>query len=394
MTNRTVRTLVTPAILIFILLTGVAHAATIHVPGDQPTVTAGLAAAAPRDIVLVACGTYFEYDLSLPSGVTLRGDSSDPSCVVIDAQGAGRVMSAMNLELSASVENLTLRNGIADRGAGLVVDAATVSVLNCCFALNHAGSFGGGVQADKATVKVEQCRFISNSTDGDGGGAEFVRSNFSITDSHFEHNVAEFGGGVKVSLSGSNFIRDCSFGWNVARNGGGAIASDVGGMPNISYCFFQWNSAFQGGAILSLRDHESSVDHCTIIRNYASRGGGLFAWVGTITLTNSIVAFSGGSAGVDYYSGGGIDPFCTNLYGNEGGDWIDCVEQFFGIHGNISEDPNFCLGDNPTGHYSLNANSICAESNNPDCGQIGAFGVACGNTATERKSWSQLKSLY
>jgi len=57
----------------FLSLALPAGAATIHVPGDQPTIRAGLDAAVAGDVVLVACGEYEEGDLQMTSGVTLRG---------------------------------------------------------------------------------------------------------------------------------------------------------------------------------------------------------------------------------------------------------------------------------------------------------------------------------
>jgi len=63
---------------------------TIHVPGDIPTIQAGLQAAVAGDTVLVAAGTYYEHDLTMnPSGIILRGETGLPEDVIIDAQGLG-----------------------------------------------------------------------------------------------------------------------------------------------------------------------------------------------------------------------------------------------------------------------------------------------------------------
>ncbi len=382
------------AILIGALASGAVQAAVIHVPSDQPTVAAGLSVASEGDVVLVACGEYLEFNLALPSGITLRGDSSDPSCVVINAEGAGRVLLASDLSVGSVIENITLRNGAANAGAGLDVDTSTVTVVNCHFDGNHASAFGGGLYANESVVVVEQCRFTGNSTDHDGGGLDVVRSTFLITDSYFEGNSAEYGGGMVVGLNESSTIQNCTFIDNQALVGGGAFTSAVGGSPLISYCFFKGNSAQDGGAIFALMDNGPSVDHCTIVENSASQGAGLYAWQTTFTFTNSIVAFSTEGEAVFCFTGGGINTFCCDFYGNAGGDWIGCVEPYLGILGNISEDPYFCLSDFPSEPYTLSASSSCVDLNNPECGQIGAFGMGCGFTSTESSSWSRVKSMY
>ena len=82
---------------------------------------------------------------------------------------------------------------------------------------------------------------------------------------------------------------------------------------------------------------------------------------------------------------------CTDLYGNTGGGWIDCIADQFGTNGNTSVDPYFC---NPyLGDFTIRDDSPCAPNNN-GCGVLmGAFPVGC-STAVESRTWSQLKVLY
>ncbi len=60
------------------LLGSASTARTWHVPADAPSIGAALALASAGDVVEVACGTYFEHDLAMPAGVTLRSETGDP----------------------------------------------------------------------------------------------------------------------------------------------------------------------------------------------------------------------------------------------------------------------------------------------------------------------------
>lgn len=117
---------------------------------------------------------------------------------------------------------------------------------------------------------------------------------------------------------------------------------------------------------------------CTLFGNLALEGGGISSY-GNVTVENSIIAFSGGGGAVACSS---APPqfSCSDLFGNVGGDWTACVEDQLGINGNISKDPLFCNAPNHV--FTLNVSSPCATENSPgDCGQIGAWPVACGVTS-------------
>ena len=89
---RTPRTHV-PVAAILAITAGIATGqTTIQVPADQPTIAAGLAAAASGDTVLVAPGTYLEANLSFGGKDLSLVSEAGPGQTVIDAQAAGRVL--------------------------------------------------------------------------------------------------------------------------------------------------------------------------------------------------------------------------------------------------------------------------------------------------------------
>jgi hypothetical protein len=69
---------------------------------------------------------------------------------------------------------------------------------------------------------------------------------------------------------------------------------------------------------------------------------------------------------------------CCDLWGNEGGDWVDGIAPQYGTNGNISADPLFC--DPSSLELSLDRASPCLPPNT-DCEQIGAWGIGCDAAA-------------
>ena len=75
-----------PSAVLLLLLPLTLLAATIRVPSQEPTIQTGLDAASAGDTVLVSCGTCYERDLTMTSGVTLLGENGEPEGAIIDAE--------------------------------------------------------------------------------------------------------------------------------------------------------------------------------------------------------------------------------------------------------------------------------------------------------------------
>jgi pectin methylesterase-like acyl-CoA thioesterase len=96
-----------------VLLVVPAQPATIHVPGDHSTIQAGIDAASAGDTVLVACGTYYEHDITMKSGVCLTGETGQAACVTVDAKQQGRVFCCDHVDRLASIVGFTITGGFA-----------------------------------------------------------------------------------------------------------------------------------------------------------------------------------------------------------------------------------------------------------------------------------------
>jgi hypothetical protein len=84
------------------------------------------------------------------------------------------------------------------------------------------------------------------------------------------------------------------------------------------------------------------------------------------------VASNHGGAGI---AASAVDISCSDLFGNEGGDWIGELAFELGVNGNICADPIFCDAEN--GDLSIRDDSPCAPGHNPDCILTGALPVGC-----------------
>jgi hypothetical protein len=299
--------------------------------GDATTIQAGINLATEGDTVLVAAGTYFEHDVLMKSGVTLASESG-PEVTTIDAEQQGRAISCNAVDNTAHIHGFTITGGVTgstwpdDIGAGILCEgssryAAGPVITGCVFCHNSASSSGGGRGCYSCSVTLDSCTFFDNSA-GVGGGAYCGQQ----SELHWNH---------------------CLLFGNSASGTGGGIQCD-------------W-------AYLELTN-------CTLSGNSAgSTGGGIdCSDQGTLFFYNTIITFStsgeavrcGGDCTLDYVS-------CCDIYGNAGGDWVDCLALYADINGNFSADPLFCDAGN--GDYRLRWCSPCLDP--PGCGQFGAFGL-------------------
>ncbi len=287
-----------PFLVLFVSLLAVASAPanTIHVPGDAPTIQAGIDLAVTGDVVLVAPGTYTgtgNKNLDFRGrDIEVRSDGG-ADVTIIDCEGSGRGFFLLApLTPAAAVDGFTIRHGdigSAEGGGGMILLGASPTISNCVFLLNTAlGDFGngggGGVACYNAAPAFIGCAFRQNAVVGvgaPGGGLAAHESVVTLTDCAFEDNSAAghgaIGGAVSIDFNvedrGSthpmlSMIQDCRFRGNGAYDAGGLFAIDA----SIAHCEFSANQAVNsgGGGSLIL----STVNACTFTDNRAGNAGG------------------------------------------------------------------------------------------------------------------------
>ncbi len=333
------------SILLLTALTLSAGATVINVPADQPTIQAGIDTALDGDSVIIACGTYFEYDINMKSGVTLISETGLADCVTINAQQQGKVFFCQDLSASTRIAGVTITGGQATLG-------------------------GGGMYCNNAFHEIDNCLFVGNQ--------------------------ANTGAGLHSTNSSDLTITNCSFDGNVANSTGGGIWVTQYCTTTLTNCTFTRNEAVQAGGLGSHSLSFANLSNCTFMDNSGSfQGGGIWTWYANVTVDNCIIA--GSTAGEAFFLGGTtLSISCTDIHGNAGGDWIGDIAAMVDIDGNFSADPQFC-GITGSGNIYLQSDSPCAPGNHPvgaACDLIGAMPVICAGTATDAITWSRLKSLY
>ena len=167
-------------IVLFLMATAaVATATTWQVPAECGTIRAGVDSAAVGDTVLVACGTYYEHDIPLGSGVCLLGASGDPNCVIVDAEHWGRAFRCANAEQPVTISGLTVRNGLSgyEDGGGIYCYFSSVVIRDVVISDNTSYGRGGGLYCDNCEFDLTGVVFQGNQTHfSSAGGGMYSRS--------------------------------------------------------------------------------------------------------------------------------------------------------------------------------------------------------------------------
>jgi uncharacterized protein (TIGR03382 family) len=175
----------------------------------------------------------------------------------IPVYGGGMIIQgSSDVDISGS----TFEDNIADYGAGIFIEASTLSLSKVSFVTNDVGYSGGGIRADSgAELTLSGCTFDSNST-----------------------SLASGKGGA-IAMSGDVVMTDysSSFSNNFAGNYGGAISAESDVELELYGTLFDGNfvdrtaaSPISGGAIYATAMETFEMDSVTFIDNVAYLYGG------------------------------------------------------------------------------------------------------------------------
>jgi len=214
------------------------------------------------------------------------------------------------------INEISLTNGNVGGSGGGIGNSGTL-VLNRVSMNNNTGVDGGALY-NSGTATLNSCRLISNT--GFVGGGVNNEGTITINGSTLSGNRADSNGGGLTSTNATSTLIGCTVSSNTA-------ASYGGGIVNLSSSLTLTNTTISGniaedaggGAIDTFGDGAAVViDSCTITGNSAPNAaggvrGGIWVELGTLSLTNSIVA---GNSTQDFrHDGGTVTNGGYNLIG-------------------------------------------------------------------------------
>jgi predicted outer membrane repeat protein len=261
---------------------------TFHVPdGDVAGLIAALENAKDGDIVsLAGNGVYILTEVNHVEGIDANGLPVIRRAISIEGNGATierdsnapdfRILALTEVGQETMVSNLTIKNGAARDGAGMLIHDGSPLVLNCIFISNRARTTGGAIRSVVSSPIIRNSTFERNQANH--GGAIYNAGGIGalITGSIFDGNRAGVRGGAIVNSGSRLTIEDSLFKGNLAAGTGGAI-SNIASSPPILGSLFVGNSATYGGAIGNTSGSAPEFMQTVFSNNTATvAGGGVF----------------------------------------------------------------------------------------------------------------------
>lgn len=234
-------------------------------------------------------------DLDVRGDVTITGAGADTT--TISAGGQSGVFHVVSNSLTMS--GVTVRDGAASSGAGIIVNgSASLNLSQSVVRNNTASNGGGGVYASTtgAVVTLNQVDILNNVAQY-GGGAYAFQGQLIATDTRFDGNtVAKWGAGVYVERGSGTLTRITASNNSSSDQGGGIYLEGNAGTLALVNSTVSGNSATNTGGGIYVFSGALTVTSSTIAGNTAPTGGGVYlSNSGTATLRSTIVAGNTGA---------------------------------------------------------------------------------------------------
>ena len=184
-----------------------------------------------------------------------------------------------------TLRGLTVRDGAADRGAGLFVHDGTSAV-------------------------AEGVRFTANTATGDGGGVYADGDTFTARQSSFDGNAAQRGAGLYVRTRDGSVAEAARFTANTATGDGGGVYVE-GGTFSASRSSFDGNAASNGAAVYAY-GATATLTTSSVVGNVASQRAAVLGQSNgytrsTVTLVGSTVVGNTASGDISGVGAAGIN---------------------------------------------------------------------------------------
>ena len=351
-------------ILIFVLfVTTCLYSTIINIPGDQPTIQAGINVAADSDTVLVQPGTYVEninYNGKLITVGSLFLTTQDTTYIaqtIIDGNQNGGVVGFVNGETMDTVlTGFTITNGNSPTSGGGIscVYGSNPRLENLLITGNSAEYNGGGIICGAyASPSFDNVTITGNSAGGSGGGIYcYNHCNPSLENVIISDNTSHNGGGICCFENCTLNLDYVELTNNSATSDGGGILCVANSNLNLQNVTITENSAAdEGGGIVCLSNSYPNLINVTLSNNTANTGGGIYCGDNSEPELVNCILWNNTPEEI-YVSSSSL----TATYSDIQDGWAG--------EGNIDEDPLFVgTGDHP---FSLQDLSPCINAGIPD----------------------------
>jgi hypothetical protein len=332
------------------ILAAAGHAAAgdVNVPGDAPTIQAGIDLAADGDRVLVAPGVYAERINLRGKAITVQG-TGDASETIIDGGGqdVGYVVTFESAETGETVlRGFTITGGFGEAGSNgrgpgggvLVIGAAPV--IEGVVVSGNTGALGGGLTSLGGEPVLRDTTFVDNLALQ--GGAVYAEGGaLTIRGGRFEGNIATSFGGALALLAVEAEVTDAAFTDNEALNAGfgGAVYANHAQIDLARLEFRSngkaesnghnsWTISTGGGGAIYTTNTNGRIEASRFDDNIAAFGTAVYiAGGGRVELVNNLLTRNGSICGCGtgvLYTNTSAPSVVNNTFANNGG--------FFGIY--------------------------------------------------------------
>jgi predicted outer membrane repeat protein len=252
-------------------------------------------------------GGVFNDGLLSMNNVIIQGNRETGSAP--DNHGGAGLANNDTAYLSAVTISGNVITGAVSVGGAGILNRGWMSVVDATITRNQGTSSGGGLE-NRGTLYLDNVIFSENSASS-GGGLMGERGPIVLKRVTFSNNSAIIGGGLycesdcRLQAEMISFLGNSATGKQIPGliAGGGGVFNL--GRASFINATFSGNTANEdGGAIYASKRGGNgntaslSLMNTTLAGNSAQSGSGLYAYIGpgsTITLTNSILANSGGN---------------------------------------------------------------------------------------------------
>ncbi len=305
-------------IIAMMLIASIALSDIIRVPGDYPTIQAGIDAAQHGDTVLVANGIYKDRGLNFGSKIIEVRSENGPEYTIIDGENAHTSVFIFN----------------SGEGRLSVVDGFTIT---------GAGDYAIWCQANASPT------IINNIIMGNSGRG----INCDVGSSLIKNNIITQNDGGGIKCNGASEIDGNIIMNNTAQNGAGIYcAGGLSVVQIISNNTIIWNSATElGGGGIGVYSSPKIINNTICFNTTTGSGGAIYSGTSATPTVLNTILWGNTSPEIELYR---ATIYVT--YSDVQGGWPG--------ESNINADPLFVDPDNRD--YHLQAGSPCIDAGDPN----------------------------